>query len=107
MAIRARRQPPTLPPQVHEGAYTELQVGPARTQMHVFPLGAESSLEWTEHFKAWQADTEKMHAADYATPLAEVRAWRESPAGLPDAELAKVDEVLLYITEITSTPYSL
>ena len=23
---------------VHEGRYTELQIGPARTQMHTFPL---------------------------------------------------------------------
>lgn len=39
----------------HEGDYTELQVGPAPTQMHTFPVPAKSTYEWSEWFKGYQA----------------------------------------------------
>ena len=38
-----------------EGAYLEMQAGVALTQMQTFPLGARSSLEWTEAWSAWRA----------------------------------------------------
>ena len=56
----------------HKGRYTELQVGPARTQMHTFPVGGQTSYEWTEWFKGWQADATKMQDQDYSTPVREV-----------------------------------
>ena len=106
----------------HEGAYTELQIGPARTQMHTFPLeattlsharnrdGGEGSVEggkggeggggvevaargvyeWTEWFKAHQADPKVMQHADYSKPITAVQNWIHSPDGVSSAELAKV-----------------
>ena len=88
----------------HEGGYVELQVGPARTQMHTFPVPAESSIEWTEHFKAWQADATKMLAADYNVALHEVNDWLRSPQGIPKEDLAHVDEVLRAIADVPPTP---
>ena len=75
---------------VHEGAYTELQVGPARTQMHTFPLPAGGSLEWTEWFKGKPLDAAKMQSEDYSVPQQIVGDWIKSPEGMPDSTHAKV-----------------
>ena len=77
----------------HEGAYTELQIGPARTQMHTFPLAAKSTYEWTEWFKAWQADPKVMQDADYSVPVGAVNAWLASSEGMSNATLAEADEM--------------
>jgi hypothetical protein len=51
--------PPPDPPPCPPTRYTELQVGPAASQMHTFPIGPStadtlSEYQWTEWFKAWQ-----------------------------------------------------
>ena len=39
-----------------EGMYLEAQTGMAPSQSHVFPLPKNTSVEWTEIFKIFQAD---------------------------------------------------
>lgn len=106
----------------HPGRYTELQVGPARTQMHTFPLPAarndaavdddttgdgatvrtrHGSYEWTEWFKAFQADPEDMQHPDYSVPVDKVGAWIVGPDGVSRAELADIDALF---TEMSDQP---
>lgn len=89
---------------VHEGGYTELQVGPARTQMHTFPIGAESVFEWTEHFKAWRADPATLHATDYHAAVDHVNEWMASDAGITKEALERADEVLRAIADVPPAP---
>lgn len=75
----------------HEGRYTELQIGPAPTQMHVFPVKANSTYGWTEWFKAWMADPKEMHHPDYKRPLKVVSDWiKNETSGMPPK---KIDEM--------------
>jgi len=83
---------PTCPAYEHEGAYTELQIGPAPTQMHTFPLPAESVYEWTEWFKAWRADPSKMQDPDYSVPLREVDAFMSSKQGVSAGKTRSMDD---------------
>merc|ERR1719174_1057871 len=76
----------------HEGRYTELQIGPAPTQMHTFPLPRNSTYEWTEWFQGWSANVSRMHARDYNTPLAEVADWMET--NMPQKEVDDMDAFL-------------
>ena len=46
----------------HVGRYYEAQIGPAPTQMHTFPLPASSTFEWTEWFKGFDGDVERLQA---------------------------------------------
>ena len=94
---------------VHEGAYTELQVGPARTQMHTFPLPPTKSaskrgvFEWTESFKAWQADPGLMQAADYRVPVAAVSHFIASESGIPPNVSEAADKLLRAISDVPPT----
>ena len=102
---------------VHEGAYTELQVGPARTQMHTFPLPAATTkdkagagglsrgvYEWTEWFKATMADPSVMLHPEYAKPIAAVKDWIKSPEGMSSATLSAADELLARMADTPPTP---
>lgn len=130
---------------VHEGNYTELQVGPARTQMHTFPLPAATTpskaaggkvsskagrereaevreedreevpaedavrtqsgtYEWTEWFKAFQADPAVMQHVDYAKPVGAVGTWLRSAEGLSDATIAEIDALLTSLADQAPTP---
>eukprot|EP00755_Sulcionema_specki_P008004 Sspe_Gene.39751::Locus_19163_Transcript_1_1_Confidence_1.000_Length_2428::g.39751::m.39751 len=81
----------------HEGRYTELQIGPAPTQMHTFPLPRKTTFEWTDWYQAWQADKSTMHA-DYATALGAAQSWlRESR---PAAETREMDDFFRSIADI-------
>lgn len=48
-----------------QGDYTELQTGPAPTQMQTFPLANNSVSEWTEWFKGFFAKEEDLRGKDY------------------------------------------
>lgn len=78
----------------HEGRYTELQIGPAPTQMHTFPIANNSEYQWTEWFKGWKANSSRMHATDYRVPLREVSDWLESPQGMSGQTIADMDAFL-------------
>jgi hypothetical protein len=58
-----------------EGDYAELQIGPMPTQMQNFAFDAQSSLEWTEWFSAFQSDPSIMYDVSYSKPLLEVNSW--------------------------------
>lgn len=88
----------------HPGRYTELQVGPARTQMHTFPLPRKSLLEWTEWFKSYKADRAEMQHPDYQVPLAAVKKWWTGPEGISDARLEHMDALLRKIADMPPTP---
>eukprot|EP00966_Prymnesium_polylepis_P319865 7376289-Prymnesium_polylepis.3 len=84
----------------HKGRYTELQVGPARTQMHTFPVEARGSYEWTEWFKGWQADARTMQASDYSTPIGAVGRWLRSAGGMPQAKIDAIDALLTKMADV-------
>ena len=112
----------------HEGPYTELQVGPARTQMHTFPVPPATKastpaaskakkakdakaagvsrgvFEWTEWFKGFQADVKTMQAADYQVPIKAVNTWLKSPTGMSDATIKEVDDMLKAMADTPPTP---
>jgi hypothetical protein len=47
------------------GDYTELQVGPAPTQMQTFPVPKHSVREWTEWFKGFDGSSSVLRGSDY------------------------------------------
>ncbi len=65
------------------GFYTELQTGPAPTQMQTFPMPANSKLEWTEWFKGFDGSVDVLRGADYQSALGEIDAWMRSGEGMP------------------------
>ena len=70
--------------QERAGDYTELQVGPAASQEHVFPVVAESEYQWTEWFAAWMADPKTMQDADYNVAMQAVATYLvRQPAPFP------------------------
>ena len=77
-----------------QGDYTELQVGPAPTQMQTFPVPSKSVTEWTEWFRGFNGDTKALHSSKYDDALLEVDAWMRSQDGMPKALLSNVDELL-------------
>jgi len=66
------------------GDYTELQIGPAPTQMNTFPLPGMTDYEWTEWFSAFQADVNKVHSADYNVAVGETDSRYLSDATIAD-----------------------
>eukprot|EP00940_MAST-03C_sp_MAST-3C-sp2_P003040 g3040.t1 len=82
---------PYCPAYVHEGRYTELQVGPAATQMHVFPVPAHGHVEWTEWFKAFQGNVTRLHSTHYEDALDEVREYIDSDDGVSSDRIQEVD----------------
>ena len=111
---------------VHEGNYTELQVGPARTQMHTFPLPAATavttastiaqaaaaaqappkpgSYEWTEWFKGFIADPSVMQHPDYSKSVGAVDTWLHGPGGMSDATVQEIDDLLTKLADVEPTP---
>jgi hypothetical protein len=78
----------------HEGDYTELQVGPAPTQMHTFPVPGNSVYEWSEWFKGYQAETSRVHGGNYTDAVESVNEWMRSSAGLNQEKFKEIDDFL-------------
>lgn len=74
-----------------EGDYTELQVGPAPTQMQNFPVPKGSITEWTEWFKGFDGDVSVLRGKDYQAALDVVDNWIQSDEGMPKDEVSKWD----------------
>lgn len=75
------------------GDYTELQVGPAFTQMQTFDVGAKFS--WNEYFSAFTGDPSILLGDAYRGAVDAVNAWRAGPAsGVNDTRLADVTAFL-------------
>jgi len=83
-----------------QGDYTELQVGPAPTQMQNFPLPSLSELQWTEWFKGFQADENIIRGDDYDAALHVVEKWIMSSEGMPKSEIALLDSFFETIVNI-------
>lgn len=77
------------------GDYTELQTGPAPSQMQTFPLPARSKREWTEWFKGFDGNLHKLYDPDYASVLNYVDHWmRDDNAGMPQPRVRDWDAFL-------------
>jgi len=94
----------------HVGKYTELQIGPARSQMHTFPLPkwtneTKGEYQWTEWFKGNQLNATLMHSNDYAVPLKTVQNWMDSTTnGIPDETIKSTDAWLKEMSSVTPKP---
>lgn len=64
------------------GDYTELQVGPAPTQMQNFAVPKNSIREWTEWFRGFDGDITTLRGDDYNAALSYVDEWIKSPDGV-------------------------
>jgi len=60
-----------------QGDYTELQVGPAPTQMQNFPVPKNSIREWTEWFKGFYGDLETLYGP-YDGALELIDTWMKN-----------------------------
>ena len=75
-----------------QGDYTELQVGPAPTQMQNFPVPKKSVTEWTEWFKGFDADISVVRGADYKAALDSIETWMKTPEGFSQEVVQDWDE---------------
>lgn len=75
-----------------EGNYLEIQSGVAPTQNQRFRLEAREEREWTEAYRAVSLDGGKAHDRDYGAATA--HAAQALDAGVPAAELARIDALL-------------
>jgi len=73
------------------GDYTELQVGPAPTQMQNFPVPAFSITEWTEWFKGFDGNVETLRGVDYNAALSHIEKWMKSEDGFPQETVKSWD----------------
>ena len=88
----------------HEGDYTELQVGPAPTQLHTFPIAPMETYEWTEFFKGFHANTSRVHSTVYRDAVDEVGEWLDSSAGVPEAQFDEIDAWLKSLASVAVEP---
>jgi hypothetical protein len=66
-----------------QGDYTELQVGPAPTQMQNFAVPKNTIREWTEWFKGFYGDLDVLYG-DYDGALNHIDEWMKKPnEGMP------------------------
>ncbi len=77
-----------------QGDYTELQVGPAPTQMQNFPVPKNSVREWTEWFKGFYGDDKLLRGEDYAAAVKHVDSFIQSPEGMQKEAVADLDAFL-------------
>ena len=73
-----------------QGDYTELQVGPAPSQMQSFAVPKKSRKQWTEWFKAFQANPADVRGP-YPTALSTVDSWMKSAEGMPQTDVLDWD----------------
>lgn len=112
-----------------QGDYTELQVGPAPTQMQNFPVPKQSSQQWTEWFKGeevlthiylfspacliyimyvymhahtgFYADEAVIRGEDYNAALEAIDQWIRSESGMPKSATSDLDK---FFESIADTP---
>lgn len=65
-----------------QGDYTELQVGPAPTQMQNFAVPKQSVIEWTEWFKGFKANDKIIRGEDYTAALNSINTWIAGTDGI-------------------------
>jgi hypothetical protein len=94
-----------------EGDYTELQVGPAPTQMQTFPVpsadaitGAPGIYEWTEWFKGFDGDVEKLTSLTYKDAVDEVDSFIQSKDGVTNELYDDIHKFLISTADIDAGP---
>jgi hypothetical protein len=75
-----------------QGDYTELQVGPAPTQMQNFPVPKQSIKQWTEWFKGFYANPKTIRSDNYDAAIREGDRWIRSEKGMPSDHVKELDE---------------
>ena len=83
------------------GDYTELQIGPAATQEHVFPVLADSEYQWTEFYAAFQGDRKTMQDVDYRQPLLEVNRILDAT---PELQTDALDDMDAFMESLSDRP---
>lgn len=88
----------------HEGRYTELQVGVAPSQMHTFPIAANSTYRWAEWFKGFvPSDPARARSPVYSEAVDEIDGWLESPSGVSEAYIAEMDAFFAEMDQASPT----
>jgi hypothetical protein len=82
------------PDSASKGMYLEAQTGVAPSQSHVFPLPKNASVEWTEWFRPFQADKQRIHSSNYSEALDEVESWLDSAGGVPQPHFEEMEKFL-------------
>mmetsp|Transcript_18921 Transcript_18921/g.19656 ORF Transcript_18921/g.19656 Transcript_18921/m.19656 type:complete len:730 (-) Transcript_18921:148-2337(-) len=86
-----------------QGDYTELQIGPAPTQMQNFPVPAHSITEWTEWFRGFDGDVKTLRG-EYGAALDYIEEWMKSKDGFTQSTVKDWDEFFKkYATKAPST----
>jgi hypothetical protein len=81
--------PGPIPDGARVGDYTELQVGPAFTQMQTFDVATHFS--WSEYFSGFVGDPAVLLGDSYRGAVDAVNSWRSGPtSGVNDTRLADV-----------------
>ena len=77
-----------------KGDYTELQIGPAPTQMQNFPVKANEVFQWTEWFKPFMGNMSQLHSDNYTESLVAVSQWMNSSEGLSSSRITEMQAFL-------------
>lgn len=77
-----------------QGDYTELQIGPAPTQMQNFPVEANDAYQWTEWFKPFVGNVSQLHSDNYRESLVAVSQWIDSNDGLAESRIKEMQDFL-------------
>ena len=77
-----------------KGDYTELQIGPAPTQMQNFPLKANEVFQWTEWFRPFIGNASQLHSENYVEALGAVNKWISSAEGLSQSRISEMQSFL-------------
>ncbi len=94
--------PDPIPDDARVGDYTELQVGPAFTQMQTWDLPAASAVEWSEYFSAFDSDASVTLGVNYNAAVEAVSKWRTSAvSGVNDS---RIDDVDAFLNALSHTP---
>jgi len=83
-----------------QGDYTELQVGPAPTQMQNFAVPKKSSQQWTEWFKGFVGDETVLRGDDYDAALGLIDSWMRSDAGMPKSSTSELDAFFAKLADV-------
>lgn len=83
------------------GDYTELQIGPAPTQMQTFPLPAFDTFEWTDYYQGWFANVSEIHNSDYNAALLSVGKFMQGKSGISPASYQEIDRFLAFLADQT------
>ena len=75
--------------QYRAGDYTELQVGPAPTQMQTFSMPKHSKLEWTEWFHGFHVNKEVLHNPHYEQAIDHIT--QAIQQDMPKEKVAQMD----------------